>query len=72
VQKIAENRSPFLRLTAYSKIKTMLKRFETNSLTEIDCRLIKGVYERKIIDENDDAVEYGVRSDLLKRLQDSL
>ena len=55
--RLMENKHPMVRLVIYGKIKRMLMSYLKEDVEDVDKKLLRGVYVRKIKDFDEDFIE---------------
>ena len=71
VLNLFSNKNAFVRLSMFGKIKKMIKSFEGKKLLDLDKNLMKGVFQRKLQDFDEDQYENLKFKSLLERLKDN-
>ncbi|CDW73064.1 UNKNOWN [Stylonychia lemnae] len=69
---LMENKNPLIRLVIYGKVKKMIKAFQGKKLKNIEKNLMRGVFQRKIKDFQEDQNDQNENKTLLQRLHDNL
>jgi hypothetical protein len=66
---LMENSNPLIRLVIYGKLKKMMKAFENKKLKFIERNLMRGVFQRKLKDFQEELLDQAENKSLLERLK---
>ncbi|CDW90251.1 UNKNOWN [Stylonychia lemnae] len=69
---LMENKNPLIRLVIYGKLKKMMKAFEGKKLKMIERNLMRGVFQRKLKDFQEEQQDQNENKTLLQRLHGQL
>ncbi|CDW83128.1 UNKNOWN [Stylonychia lemnae] len=69
---LMENKNPLIRLVIYGKLKKMMKSFEGQKLKMIEKNLMRGVFQRKLKDFQEELIDQTENKTLLQRLHGQL
>jgi len=66
--KLMENKHPMIKLIIYGKLKRMMMSYLDQKLGNVDQKLLRGVFLRKIKDFDEDYKEFQENRSLMARL----
>lgn len=67
-----ESKNPMVRFTVYSKLKKIMSTYHDHTLTEVDRRLLRGLFVKHIKDFDEDHREKMSQIPLMDRLKNSV
>ncbi len=71
MMNMMESRNPMTRLTVFGKMKKIVASYKNQKITEVDRRLIRGLFNKKLKDFDEDNREKMKNKPLIDRLKDS-
>ncbi|CDW82531.1 UNKNOWN [Stylonychia lemnae] len=69
---LMESQNPLIRLVIYGKLKKMMKAFEGQKLKTVERNLMRGVFQRKLKDFQEEIIDQNENRTLLQRLHGKL
>ncbi|CDW88099.1 accessory gland protein [Stylonychia lemnae] len=69
---LMENKNPLIRLVIFGKLKKMMKSYEGQKLKSIDRNLMRGIFQRKLKDFQEELIDQTENKTLLQRLHGTL
>ena len=65
--RLMENKNPLVRLTAYGKVKKIMKQFEDHKIDNVERNIMRGMFRRKLKDFAEQQLDNNKKMTLLER-----